>query len=125
MTYIPSQFRRAQRLEATEVTAGEALEVKVDFKPRGKGDLITLDEAIDRIAFQACHLSAQDHVSQSAEELIRRAVMQSVRMRGSARGAQQLSHFYATVITSLAEKLNESEILCDSWFTRWRDDIAR
>tara|TARA_B100001094_G_scaffold193314_1_gene187239 strand:+ start:34323 stop:34688 length:366 start_codon:yes stop_codon:yes gene_type:complete len=111
--------------DAHEVRDFDPPDASVDFKPRGMGEVITIKEAVDRIAFQTCHLSSQDHVSQPAEELIRRAVLQSVRMRGTAKGAQQLSHFYATVITSLAEKLNESELLCDTWFNKWKDDVAR
>ena len=87
-------------------------------------ELMTLDEAADRIAFQVCELAAQDHVSQAAERLVREMVLSSIQLRGSAKGAQQLSSFYATVLVALAEQLNESEYLRDEWFIRWRDDCS-
>jgi len=85
-------------------------------------EVMTLNEAAERIAFQVCELAEQDYVSQAAERLIHELVLAAIQLRGTAKGANQLSHFYATVLVGLAEQLNESEYLRDEWFIRWRDD---
>ena len=85
-------------------------------------EIMTLDEAAERIAFQVCHLAEQDHVSQAAERIVREVVLSSIHFRGSAKGAQQVNPFYATVLVAIAEQLNESEYLRDEWFIKWRDD---
>jgi len=85
---------------------------------------LTVEEAVDRITFQVCHLASQDHISQQAEHAIRDLVLASMQLRGCATGANQLSHFYATVLVALAERLTEAETLKEMWFVRWRDDCT-
>ncbi len=118
MTYFPAP-RRAGSLRGPH-HENEAPETAPE--PRRQVEIMTLDEAADRIAFQVCYLAKQDHVSQAAERLIREMVLAAIHIRGTAKGAQQVTPFYATVLVALAEQLNESEYLRDEWFIKWRDD---
>ena len=120
MTYFPAR-RHSGSIRGPH-RENELAELTADSKR--PVEIMTLDEAADRIAFQVCYLSKQDHVSQAAERIVRDMVLSAVHLRGSAKGAQQLSSFYATVLVALAEQLNESEYLRDEWYIRWRDDCS-
>ena len=120
MTYFPTRRPAGpQRGVVSQNTPPPPLETQ-----HQRIEVMTLDEAADRIAFQVCYLATQDHVSQTAEHLIREMVLAAMQLRGNAKGANQLSHFYATTLVALAEQLVESEYLRDEWFIRWRDDCS-
>ena len=85
---------------------------------------MTVNEAAGRIAFQVGHLADQGHISQPADHLLNELIAASIHIRGGAQGANQLSHFYATVMVALAEKLAEAETLKEMWFVKWRDDCT-
>ncbi|MBN20071.1 MAG: hypothetical protein CL678_02200 [Bdellovibrionaceae bacterium] len=117
MTYFPSA-RMVGTLRAPEP------KTQTPTAPAETPEVLTINEAAERIAFQVGHLADQEHISQPADHLIQELVTASIHIRGSAKGANQLSHFYATVMVALAEKLAEAETLKEMWFVKWRDDCT-